>query len=259
MSLEKQLNVSGKEYYRALYQTDLESEAEWLTRSATNKVDSIEQLLLRNQIKPAGLLELGSGPGAVIKECQRRGLGSRFAAIDYSLEAIAYIKAHCTGIEAIQADITDKDFTSHEAFDVVVLSHVLEHLEDPEGFLRAMVKSLSFRYVILEVPLEDLAAARVKNLFRDRRINEAGHVQFFTAGSFERMVERNGLRIIDRRTYVPVLDRATIEFVVAKNWSSNRRMYFAKALLARRLAILLRPLWAKYYYAHHAVLCVAAP
>jgi len=258
MSQKKQLSVSGKEYYRALYQTDLEPEAEWLRRSATNKVDSIEELLLRNHVKSARLLELGSGPGAVIKECQRRGLGNRYTAIDYSPEAIVYIKAHSTGIEAIQADITDKDFTSHEVFDVVLLSHVLEHLEDPEGFLQAVGKSLSFQYVILEVPLEDLAAARVKNVFRDRRINTTGHVQFFTAGSFERMLERNGLRIIDRKTYVPILDRATIEFVVAKDRSSGRCMYLAKALLARRLAILLRPLWAKYYYAHHAVLCVPA-
>lgn len=102
MSEDFQLNVSGKEFYRALYQTELEQEAEWLRRGAADKVDSIEKLLSRNRVKPAGLVELGSGPGAVIRECQRGNLGSRYVAIDYSSEAIAYLREHSTGIEAIQ-------------------------------------------------------------------------------------------------------------------------------------------------------------
>ena len=74
--------TSGKDHYRLLYQTELEQEAEWLRRGAVEKVNSIEELLRRHDIKPRKLLELGCGVGAVIAECQRRNLAASYAGVD---------------------------------------------------------------------------------------------------------------------------------------------------------------------------------
>jgi len=257
MSGLEQLNVAGKDYYRSLYQAELELEVEWLGRSAKDKVDSIELLLERNRLVPARLVELGSGPGAVIRECQRRKLGSHHLAIDYSPEAIDYLKEHSSGIQAMQADITGAGFALNGTFDVIVLSHVLEHLEDPVGFLQAIHKAVSFRHAIFEVPLEDLPASRLKGIFRDRRTNKAGHVQFFTGETFERLLIGNGFKIIDRRTYVPILDKDTLRFLAQKDHSRAKHLYLMKSLAGRALSRFFEPFWAKYYYAHHAVLCVA--
>lgn len=255
MVVRKPSVTSGKDHFRLLYQTELEQEAEWLRRGAVEKVNSIEDLLRRNGIKPRKLLELGCGTGAVIAECQRRNLAASYVGVDYAPEAIDYLRRNSAGIEATQADITSPGFHMSEPFDVVVLSHVLEHLESPATFLRAVKDSLRFSYVVIEVPLEDLIAGRAKSLVRDRMANKAGHVQFFTARSLELLVGSSGFRVIDRRTYVPVLDAETVRFVSDKDGLPEHR-YLLKLLTSSHLPGMLGPLWKHLYYAHHAVLCV---
>jgi SAM-dependent methyltransferase len=247
----------GKDHYRLLYQTDLEKEAEWLKYGAVEKVNSIQELLKRNRIKPKSIIELGCGVGAVITECQRRNLATRYTGVEYSSEALDYLRRNSEGIESIQGDITAGDFHISDTFDVLLLSHVLEHLEEPGIFLCAMKNSLKFSCALIEVPLEDLLFNRIKSLIRDRKIDKAGHVQFFTVRTFEDLLNSNGFRVVDRRTYVPILDVAAIRFVSEKD-GLQRHWRLVKVFTGRYLPSLLRPLWKSLYYAHHAVLCVKA-
>ena len=254
MNLMKSARTSGKDHYRLLYQSELEKEAEWLRRGAGHKVNSIELLLSRNSIKPKTLLELGCGTGAVITECQRRNLSERYVAVDYAPEAIDYLRKHSTGIEPIQGDITDPTFRLNRPCDVVILSHVLEHLEDPAGFLAALRSSLKFTHAIIEVPLEDLAISKLKAVLKDRRASKAGHVQFFTPHTLEHLLKASGFRISDTRRYIPVLDMETIRFACDKN-RMGRRQRFLMACTGNYLPRMLNPLWQRLYYAHYAVLC----
>jgi 2-polyprenyl-3-methyl-5-hydroxy-6-metoxy-1,4-benzoquinol methylase len=256
MQLEKSPDMSGKDHFRLLYQNELDAEAEWLRRTAAEKVNSIEILLERRSIRPKTILELGCGIGAVITECQRRSLAKKYIGVDYAAEAIDYLRSTSTGIETFQGDITDPAFYVADMCDVVVMSHVLEHLEDPARFLTAMKKALKFGCVVIEVPLEDLVASRIKSIFKNRITNKAGHVQFFTASSFEELLRSNGLTIVDRRTYVPILDMDTVRSLSEKDRLTGPRRVI-KTLTGHYLPRLLYPLWKRLYYAHHAVLCVA--
>ncbi len=256
MNLKKSSQMLGKDHYRLLYQTELEQEAEWLRRGAAEKVNSIEILMRAQAIKPKSMLELGCGVGAVITECQRRGLATKYIGVDYAAEAIEYLRKHSEGIEPLQADITDPNFRIDATVDVLVLSHVLEHLENPAIFLDAMKKSVKFSYAVIEVPLEDLIGSRMKSLLKDRSANKAGHVQFFTVASFENLLSASGFKIVDRRTYVPILDQETIRFVSAKDGLA-RHTQLLKVFTNNYLPRMLNPLWKRLYYAHHAVLCVA--
>lgn len=255
MPNQKRENVSGKEHYDAIFRSDVESEAEWLRMGAAEKTNSIELLLARNGIEPGTILELGCGTGAVITECHRRRLASAFTAIDYSADAIAYLRARSEGsIRCLVGDITDRDLPLDDHFDVVVLSHVLEHIEEPLPFLRSIVRRLRFRYLVVEVPLEDLLASRIKNYFRDRRLNAAGHVQFFTEPSLIRLLTEAGLETHDRRRYVPRLSREAVDFAAHRNGLSTLRTWGQRAT-ATFLPAAFGPLWQRYYYAHVAVLC----
>src|SRR4029079_12337198 len=175
----KRPDVSGREHYRALYRHDLERQAEWHRRGAMNKADSIAPLLQQQNVRPYRMVELGCGTGAVIEECRRRGLAREFVAVDYAEEAVQYLRGRASDIQVMAADITSESFCLTGRSDVVVLSHVLEHLEQPAEFLEAVVNRIDVDWLIAEVPLEDLPASRVKALVRDRRSNRAGHVQFF--------------------------------------------------------------------------------
>src|ERR1019366_4326815 len=254
MALVKELGISGRDYYESLYASELQEEAEWLRRGAAYKVDSIETLLARHSIRPQTIMELGCGTGAVIRECRSRALARRYIGVDYSPDAISYLRTHAPEIEAIQADINSPDFSMKEAVDVVVLTHVIEHLDDPHEFLTGTLQKLQFKYLIAEVPLEDLAAGKLKNLIRDRRINTSGHVQFFTPSSFERLLTAHGLKIIDRRRYVPLHSLKTIRFLQAKNRLS--RLSVSRMIASSVLTRALYPVWARLYYSHYAVLCL---
>jgi SAM-dependent methyltransferase len=253
MSLLKEVDISGRDYYKSLYSSELDQEAEWLRRGAENKVDSIQTLLKSRSISPQTILELGCGTGAVICECRRRAVASRYIAVDYSPDAIGYLRSHAPEIEAIQADITAPGFSMPDPVDVVYLTHVIEHLDDPDAFLRGALRNLKFKYLIAEVPLEDLAAGKLKNLVRDRRVNVSGHVQFFTATSFERLLKAHGLKIIDRCRYVPFHSLETIRFLKEKDQLSP--LGVSRMIASSVLTRALYPFWARLYYSHYAVLC----
>ena len=166
-------NVSGpalEEHYQRQYRIGLESEAEWLHRTATDKVDSIHYLLKNSSIIPHSILEVGCGPGAVLRECQRREIGQKHVGLDYSEEALDYLRRNSEGIDTIRADIRSPDFAVEEPFDLVVLSHVLEHLQDPGVCLQSIVRRVDFSYLILEVPLEDLFLNNLISWFRGREL-----------------------------------------------------------------------------------------
>jgi SAM-dependent methyltransferase len=257
MTLSKQADINGRDFYESLYASGIEQEAEWLRRGASQKVDSIETLLARNSIAPQKILELGCGPGAVIRECRHRALAHRYIGVDYSADAVNYLRNNAPGIEAIQADITSPDFSIEEEADVVVLSHVIEHLENPGEFLTATLQKLRFRYMIVEVPLEDLPGGRLKNLFWDRRINTTGHVQFFNPSSFMGLLTTHGLKIIDRYRYIPRNDFDTIRFLRAKDGLSLATV--SRMAAGFVVASALHPIWSRLYHSHYAVLCSRFP
>ena len=244
---------AGRSHYKNLYERDLLDEARWLEFGALGKCDSIEVLLKKAAIAPTTVLEIGCGSGAILRELRRRGIGARYTGVDYSETAIDYAKNCCREIDFRKADITDGFFAPPGThYDLIVLSHVLEHLEDPRPILRA-VRALSFCVFIAEVPLEDLPAARLKSFVRDRRNNLAGHVQFFNARSFRDLIASTGFHIAGDRRYPNVLSRESVRLANRRNRFSPVRG-FVYMMTCHDLPRLV-PLWSRLYYAHYAVLC----
>jgi SAM-dependent methyltransferase len=228
-----------------------------LSLSAGCKVDSIELLLERNQVIAQSMLELGAGTGAVIQECKRRKLAQNYVAVDYSPEAIGRIRNAAAGIEGVVADVTAPDFSIAGDFDVVILSHVLEHLEKPELVLHSL-KKLNWKHLVLEVPLEALWLSRCKQkLTGEPPGKAAGHIQFYTARSFDQLIRSSGLVIVNRHRYVPVVSLDSLRYVSRKNRLSRLKQ-MQTLLTGHYLPALTGPLWSHLYYAHYAVLCVSA-
>jgi len=257
MAKSRAVGVSGRDHFAELYLNELDLEVEWLRRGAADKADTVEQLLARNGFAPTTLTELGAGTGAVISECRRRGLAKIFAAIDYAPAAVDYLKKNVQGVTVMRADITSPDFRLDKPIDVLVISHVVEHLEHPKVFLEAVRSNIDFKVAIIEVPLEDLLLAKFKALIKPRKNNAAGHVQFFTAKSFERLVASARFKIVDRRLYLPIPSVDTLRFVHAKDDLPTWRLPLMW-ITRRLIPLFARSLWSRLYYCHHAVLVVPA-
>lgn len=238
--------MNGRDYYAAIYASQLDAEAKWLAFGAVEKANSVESLLYKQL---GSVMELGAGTGALIAELQRRRFASRYIAVDFSPEAAKYMRSTLSGVEIHECDITR---TIPDQANVVVLSHVLEHLEDPDSFLAAIAR-LNFKWLVIECPLEDLLASRLKNLFRDRRKNLAGHVQFFTKRSFRKLVSRH-FKIVGERHYAPWQPGSVVRFIGEKDhlpshveWVKHITMHLGPRFLG--------PVWKRLWLGNCALLC----
>ena len=243
-----------KNHYKLIYESDLELEAEWLERTAINKVNSISYLINNNNIYPNSILELGCGTGAIIKECQKRGISNKYTGLDYSYEAINYLKINSKGINTIVADMTDANIRINDFYDVIILSHVLEHIQEPGIMIKSIINKFNFSYIIIEVPLEDLLVSKFKGVFIDRKKNKAGHVNFFSSKTIKDLLLKNDLKIIDYRQYLPILNWDTVNFWCKKD-KCSKLIHIFKILTSFCLPIILKPIWRRLYYSHLAFLC----
>jgi SAM-dependent methyltransferase len=242
---------SGRDYYANIFSTQLDDEAKFLAIGAIEKVNSIEQLLAEQGVRAESVLELGAGSGAIIAELQRRSFARRYIALDYSSAACQYMQEHLSEVDIRCADIVHEPVRDN--VDVVVLSHVLEHLEQPETMLRRLVENVGFDWAVIECPLEDLIASRVKNLFRDRYRNIAGHVQFFTAASLRALVGRH-LDIVRFRHYAPWTPPEAVAFIGRKDRLPEPAR-LVKYLTMHLLPKTLGPLWKHVWLGNYAMLC----
>ena len=247
--------LSGRDHFARLFHDDLDFETEWLRRTARLKADAIERLLREAGLRPDSVLEVGAGTGAVIGALRRRGVGSAHYAVDYSAEAIGVLRRLEPDVVAAVADVTETpDPLGAGPYDLAFASHVVEHLEEPEAFLRAL-GAVPVGHFVAEVPLEDLPLGRLKSYVKNRAEHPAGHVQFFTADSFTGLLERAGWRVVRTVTYAPWLDAET--FALAYGDAGPARRLLKRAtedVLPRALG----PVWSRLYHGHCAALCVRA-
>ncbi len=244
--------LTGRDHYKSTYSDSLRRQAEWFRRGACQKADAICKLLDQNGLKPLTILEAGCGTGAVIAELQRRGVAKSYYAMDYSEDAIAYVQETLPNVHSVAGDVMDcASLFRERTFDLVICSHVLEHLENPGQFLESLF-GLEWKSFIAEVPLENLFFGKIRGILSDRGAHPAGHVQFFNRQNFLGLLSDAGMNVSDEYVYAPTLDRDTLDFAYG---DGSRFRYLIKTCTEHHLPKRCGSLWTKFYHAHMAVLC----
>lgn len=88
--------------------------------------------------KPGGkLLEVGFGKGHTLQRMQ--ALGWRVEGVEF--DPVAVNSARAVGLSVHIGDVVSQRFAA-ASFDAIVSSHVIEHLPDPQGFLRECYRLL---------------------------------------------------------------------------------------------------------------------
>lgn len=186
------MTVDYEAYYRPQPGVDGERSARWRQLSAIGKADHVWNLLARANLPlPASILEVGCGDGAVLAELGRRGAGRELVGLEVSASAAALARAHPEIDRVLTFDGATLPFADG-AFELVVATHVLEHVRDPAALVVEM-RRVSSRIVFVEVPLEDnLAARRPAAVARSRAV---GHVQRFSRRDVRRLLAGAGCRV----------------------------------------------------------------
>jgi SAM-dependent methyltransferase len=173
--------VSTREFYEAGYAVADERMGRWRAIGARSKAAHVETLCERAGLRPATTVEIGCGDGAVLAELAARG----WVVDGFELAENAARQAKARGV-ARRVEAFDGEHVPAEtsAYDLAVLSHVLEHVPDPLPLLKEAARVASA--VIVEVPLEDNRSARRP---AKKRLSEAaGHLHAFNRADVLRLV-----------------------------------------------------------------------
>ncbi|MGE4062740.1 MAG: class I SAM-dependent methyltransferase [Rhodospirillaceae bacterium] len=125
----------------------------WRELGAKFKAKNIIEVCNRGNFKPRRILEVGAGEGSVLMHLRAAGFGEEYHALEISRSGIAAIEKR-----AIQGVSRVSWFNGYElpyendAFDAVILCHVLEHVEYERVLLREL-RRVAPRHLI-EVPLD---------------------------------------------------------------------------------------------------------
>ena len=152
-------------------------------------------------IRPKRVLDLGSGNGVLTYWLKLNGFGECVNGFDISKTGVdnANRSFKRDGLEFFTLEKLKE--ISPGSFDVVVSSHVLEHIENPAASLECILDKAE--WFILEVPLESCLWQEF--LFRlrpkARTNNDLGHVNFWSRNSFREFLTNAGLIIIKDYQY----------------------------------------------------------
>lgn len=143
--------------------------------------------------KPSSILDLGCGDGYL--SCMLAGNGHRVDALDISSERLAKFSDHAKrlGIRQICGSILELDFPG--TCDIVIMSEVIEHLEDYKPVLHKAAGILrKGGRLLVSVPYrEKVNVCRCPYCLRE--FNIYGHVHSFDEAKLKAAAEEAGLSV----------------------------------------------------------------
>jgi SAM-dependent methyltransferase len=210
--------------------------ARWRALSARGKADHVVAL---HPQSPDVVCEVGCGDGALLAELAGRGYGSAHVGFEVSPEAARI----AGGRPELRVAAFDGEHIPEAdgAFDLGILSHVLEHVPDPAALLRETARVC--REVVVEVPLEDSLSAR-----RPAKVTEAqriGHLQRFARADVHALAAAAGLRVAGELSDALPLEVHRFHGGGRSKWAVRAGLLSVAPPLARRL-----------FTVHHAALLV---
>jgi SAM-dependent methyltransferase len=243
--------TAARDFYDAGYSLAGPAEAatlgRWRALGAASKADHAAALCERAGLRPRTLVEIGCGDGALLVALGQRGVAPKLDGFELSERATAIAAARqIAGVRRIEAYDGARVPAADGAYDLAVLSHVLEHVPDPPALLREAARVAA--NVLVEVPLEaNRSAARPAKRAEAARI---GHLHAFDRGAVRRLVHRAGLRAAHELTDpLPYEHHAFFgaRRRAAAKWAARRALHAVNETAAERLFTL-----------HYAVLATRA-
>jgi SAM-dependent methyltransferase len=226
--------------------------ARWRALGAIGKADHVIALCTRAGPwaggHPINTLEVGCGDGALLCELHRRGFGGVLSGVEITRAAVAIARQRG---EISSVELYDGLHlpAGDGAYDLGVLSHVLEHVPDPAALLEEVARAC--RVVVVEVPLEANLSAR--RAVKREHAAEVGHLQRLDRDAVRAFVARAGLSIAaELEDPLPLAVHRF--FAVGPRASATGTAKWATRSVMHRLA----PSVARQLFTlHYACLCVA--
>ena len=137
------------------------------------------------------VLDIGCGSGRILRGL-RKDRKAKVFGMDISQVAINTLKRH--GIPGLAADAND--FSDKTTYDVVVLSHTLEHIADDEQLIKKLAGNVK-KYLIVAVPNDCMGPEE-----------EPEHLRRYTKESLTKLLSKHFKNIEDHSVGVHLILKA---------------------------------------------------
>jgi SAM-dependent methyltransferase len=183
-----QESIIGGEYKTAYDQFYQKHDEAWRMLGAKYKAKHIIDVCIGHIFN--NVLEVGAGDGSILKILSDNNFASEYQAVEISDSGVEYILSR--GIKNLKAAQVFDGYKlpfADDSFDLIVLSHVLEHVEHERMLLRE-IKRVA-RHCVIEVPRDYKAGV-------DARINHFlayGHINVYTPTSLRYLLMTEGFEL----------------------------------------------------------------
>jgi ubiquinone/menaquinone biosynthesis C-methylase UbiE len=189
--------ASFAEHYRDFYDPTDKAHLAWRAAGAKEKADNV--LAMWNRVdgpQHPTVADIGCGDGAIAAALSRSGFYERLDGFDVSDSGVAIAQSRT--IPSASFAIYDGARIPVEggSYDLAVLSHVVEHVEEPRAVIREAARIA--RWVVIEVPMEH----NLRHL-GDFRWTDTGHVNFYDTALIRQLVQSCGLTVHAEATTNP--------------------------------------------------------
>jgi ubiquinone/menaquinone biosynthesis C-methylase UbiE len=174
-------------------ETAYETPTEWRMLGAQGKADHVIELCRRHEVSPERLLEVGAGDGAILRCLADKKFCGQMHALEISQSGVDVIlKQNIPGLISCQTfDGYNLPFED-KYFDLVILSHVLEHVEYERAVLREIMRVS--KYQVIEIPMDC-------NALKDDAYHllgpSYGHINAHTPDSLRFLLSTERFSVID--------------------------------------------------------------
>lgn len=148
--------------------------------------------------KHASILDIGCFGGLLLSSLYKSGYTNLFGS-----DILDSKKTIHVSVKFSIDDITKRTHFRSNSFDLVIISHTLEHLYDVESAMDE-IKRITKKngYVFITIPLDANISGRLKILFSGRVGTPfilGSHIKFYHPGDFEKMLDKKRLKIQIRK------------------------------------------------------------
>ncbi|GAB4517408.1 MAG: hypothetical protein OHK0046_23930 [Anaerolineae bacterium] len=194
--------------YDEQYTDDL---LKWRDLGARYKAQNILDVC-RSILPVQRVLDVGAGEGSILLHLDQQPFAAEFYAVEISRSGVEMIKRRgITKLKEVQHFNGYQLPYPNDHFDLVILSHVLEHVEYPRLLLREL--SRVSRYQVIEVPLD--FAFNIDE--RVEKLLAYGHINIYTPALLRFLLKAEGFRIVSGKTSLTSRD------VMEYNWFINQK------------------------------------
>ena len=151
-----------------------------------------------DKILEGKVLDLGCGSGELLKELKEKG----FECYGVEMDKNAVEICRKNNLKVIQGDIQEYIKKINAKFDVIILSHVLEHLYNPSFVIREISRILADDGVfIIAIPSAD---SLMFNLFKSKwhSIDSPRHLYLFSTKTLSSLLQKYNLAIDEKHNYI---------------------------------------------------------